>query len=580
MTKFAFMLVWLFWASTANAGTPTRTPTPTPTCTPSYSGTFTDNCNGTISDGSTSLMWEKKTDDGSNSDKDNLYTWSTGAPYNYDGTVVTDFLLALNIGLYHDWRLPTKTELQSILIEPDPCGTDPCINSIFGLTLSVPYWTSETYTGSFAFYVDFRDGYTDSANKVSPHSVRAVRAYVPVATATPTGTSTPTATPTPTLTPTPAPTCTPRTSGVLTDNCNGTVSDSHTGLMWEQKTDDSTVHDKDNVYTWSIGGSGQNGTVFVTFLAALNAGGGFAGFTDWRLPSEDGLNTPFSGAKELESLLIAPYFCSTSPCIDPIFNYTVQSSYWSSTAFSASQVWVVYFADGNLIKFSKINSVFARAVRVEGPSATPTPTATPTKTATPTPTPTATKTATPTPTATPTATSTAPTATVPAPTATCTPAVVANLTNNSCNGTVTDSTTGLTWEQKLTSGSGGLHDVSNTYTWSNSGNLPNGSVFTTFIAGLNAANFAGHADWRLPTAAGRNGPYTGDVELETILLDTYPCATVPCIDTIFGSTLPFPYWTGTAYDLSPLVAWYVGFYDGAPGFADKQFHLPARAVRP
>src|ERR1051325_2383439 len=33
---------------------------------------------------------------------------------------------------------------------------------------------------------------------------------------------------------------------------NGTVKDNLTGLQWEQKTDDGTVHDKDNGYAWSV----------------------------------------------------------------------------------------------------------------------------------------------------------------------------------------------------------------------------------------------------------------------------------------------------------------------------------------
>ncbi len=45
---------------------------------------------------STGLMWEKKTDDGTIHDKDNVYTWSTGSPYNPDGTTFFTFLATLN----------------------------------------------------------------------------------------------------------------------------------------------------------------------------------------------------------------------------------------------------------------------------------------------------------------------------------------------------------------------------------------------------------------------------------------------------------------------------------------------------
>ena len=58
------------------------------------------------------------------------------------------------------------------------------------------------------------------------------------------------------------------------------------------------------------------------------------------------------------------------------------------------------------------------------------------------------------------------------------------------DGTVTDNATDLMWEQKTTNGSLDIHDRGNTYTWAN--------AFDVFIAGVNAENFAGHNDWRLP----------------------------------------------------------------------------------
>ena len=64
-----------------------------------------------------------------------------------------------------------------------------------------------------------------------------------------------------------------------TDNGDGTITDNTTGLMWEKKSDDSSIHDKDNTYTWGMTSSPftMNGTMVTTFLAALNAGSGFAG---------------------------------------------------------------------------------------------------------------------------------------------------------------------------------------------------------------------------------------------------------------------------------------------------------------
>ncbi len=181
----------------------------------------------------------------------------------------------------------------------------------------------------------------------------------PTPTATPTATPTPTASPTdtPTATMTPMPVCTPHSSGTYTDNCDGTVSDSATGLVWEQKT--TTVlsgvnyadpHDVDNTYTWTASGTPYppDGTAFTDFLDKLNTVPCFAGHCDWRLPSEEGQNSPFTGAKELESILLAPNPCGTSPCIDPIFGPTVAGYYWSATTLATFPfgAWGVYFNDG------------------------------------------------------------------------------------------------------------------------------------------------------------------------------------------------------------------------------------------
>ena len=56
------------------------------------------------------------------------------------------------------------------------------------------------------------------------------------------------------------------------------------------------------------------------------------------------------------------------------------------------------------------------------------------------------------------------------------------------DGTITDNTTGLMWEKK--DRAGGIHDWGNQYTWSGSSygstNIMDGTITTTFLAGLNA----------------------------------------------------------------------------------------------
>jgi hypothetical protein len=76
-----------------------------------------------------------------------------------------------------DWRLPTIQELQTILLEPSPCGTSPCIAPVFGPTVAATYWsvTSDENTSYEAWRVDFADGSVNGTDKVLNTYARAVR---------------------------------------------------------------------------------------------------------------------------------------------------------------------------------------------------------------------------------------------------------------------------------------------------------------------------------------------------------------------------------------------------------------------
>jgi hypothetical protein len=181
--------------------------------------------------------------------------------------------------------------------------------------------------------------------------------------------------------------------------------------------------------------------------------------------------------------------------------------------------------------------------------------------------------------------------------------------------TIRDNCTGLQWEEKQTRP--GPHDVDNRYVWAGccedgcqtmcqpnaaakatcmamaengtdgcTDQCPTGACYvergglavTTifdWINQLNAENFAGHSDWRVPAEAGFNP--TGARELESIL--QHPCTDVPCIDPIFGPTIATGYWSRTGDVTRSLDAWFVNFYDGPYSNLIKREPLFVRAVR-
>jgi hypothetical protein len=150
------------------------------------------------------------------------------------------------------------------------------------------------------------------------------------------------------------------------------------------------------------------------------------------------------------------------------------------------------------------------------------------------------------------------------------------------DGTVTDNKTHLMWEKKTPAGTGDVHDVNNTYSWSLPlpiGDAPDGTLYAAFLAQLSDIKcFAGHCDWRIPKAG----------ELRSILSAEYPnCNSAPCIDPIFGPTQSDLYWSssdyrsvGTANSAGNAVyAWVVYFGLGTLGWETKHFEHYARAVR-
>ena len=131
-------------------------------------GNFIDNGDSTVTNTDTGLMWELKTDDGGNRDKDNIYNWEEALSY----------CESLDLAGYDDWRLPNINELQ-LLVDYTKCS--PSINTtFFPDTLSAFYWSSTTLAGTptLAWGIAFGNGYMGDSSKLCHdcnYFVRAVR---------------------------------------------------------------------------------------------------------------------------------------------------------------------------------------------------------------------------------------------------------------------------------------------------------------------------------------------------------------------------------------------------------------------
>jgi len=147
-------------------------------------------------------------------------------------------------------------------------------------------------------------------------------------------------------------------------NC---VKDNVTGLIWEVKTDDSGLHDKDWYYSWYEPDTTKNGGYAgyqnsgscsgsacdtYAYIQAVNAAG-WCGYNDWRLPTVD----------ELSDIASLDRY---NPAIDTDYFPNTQSAwYWSSSpvAISGDDAWDVYFDNGGSSWGIKGNRYYVRLVR-------------------------------------------------------------------------------------------------------------------------------------------------------------------------------------------------------------------------
>jgi len=90
------------------------------------------------------------------------------------------------------------------------------------------------------------------------------------------------------------------------------VKDNVTGLIWEVKTDDGSIHDKDYFWSWSAGSvNGPQQGSRTTFLNQLNSDN-FGGYSDWRMPTLQELYYLISTSR-YEPTIDTYYFPNTLP---------------------------------------------------------------------------------------------------------------------------------------------------------------------------------------------------------------------------------------------------------------------------
>jgi hypothetical protein len=146
----ALMIAWVAWA---NCG--------------AVWAELVDNGDGTVTDTSTGLMWQKASADTDDDGVPNTMVWQDALAYCEN--------LILPEGGYTDWRLPNILELRSIV---DYSTYNPAIDTaIFPDTVSSYYWSSTTYANDTnnAWRVSFYSGNDYSNIKYNDYYVRAVR---------------------------------------------------------------------------------------------------------------------------------------------------------------------------------------------------------------------------------------------------------------------------------------------------------------------------------------------------------------------------------------------------------------------
>lgn len=285
---------------------------------------FIVNSSGTVADVATGLTWMRcsmgQQWTGENcSGPANTYTWQ-------QALALTHVFAGQS-----DWRLPTVRELASIV---DRSTHNPAIDVVhtFPGTPTEDFWSKSPVSDLYYVWsVGFRHGDLNIVDKGNTFHVRLVRGegaggLLNLA----------------------------RPGADYIDHNNGTVTHVPTGLMWQrcakgQEWTGYACREMLNIYGWSQTAGSDNG---------------FAGYNDWRAPTEDELLSLVDYTRDSPALNIAMF-----PNTD-LYPKTLTSKFWSSSAgtFAQNYGWGVDFAYGNG-SYYKADGIYGlRMVREDSPT--------------------------------------------------------------------------------------------------------------------------------------------------------------------------------------------------------------------
>jgi len=146
------------------------------------------------------------------------------------------------------------------------------------------------------------------------------------------------------------------------------ILDTQMHLMWEKKNQSPGLHFVNGVYSWCEAAGSTNGTCAgntMNWIGQVN-GEAFAGFSDWRLPTQSEMINSFMDTAAPNCGGNGPF-----PCVQPIFGPAAFGLHWSSEnhQFDANFSWMVNSfrvlttVHPNTANFGPGNGPFVRAVR-------------------------------------------------------------------------------------------------------------------------------------------------------------------------------------------------------------------------